>query len=121
MKLVRFHFYPFISLIIVIMSTRSIDKILDTKQLPCWLPIPTCIDTLSDIVSSSQFDQNWKNARFLPWRFFYVDYQVLRQEILNRNDTNIIDEKLQDEWTKASIYYQQECALHFRQCTNIYT
>lgn len=103
------------------MSIRSIDNILDNKELPSWLPIPTCADTLSDIVSSNQFNQNWKNARFLPWRFFYIDYQVLQQEILNRNDSNIIAKKLQDGWTKASIYYQQECVLHFHQCTNIYT
>jgi hypothetical protein len=102
------------------MTIISIDKILDNKKLPCWLPVPTCVDTLSDIVSLNQFDQKWNNTRFLPWRFFYVDYQVIQQEILNRSDKNIIAKKLQDDWTKASIYYQQECALHLHQCTNIY-
>lgn len=64
-----------------------------------WLPLPTTQSTLSDLVRHisdvSSFDQEWKDLRFAPWRFFYLDYHHLQQ------DKNL-PRRLETEWIKVN-------------------
>jgi hypothetical protein len=82
----------------------TMDTIIDNFPIP-WLPLPTTQSALCDMAYTlqdhSRFDQDWKNSRFLPWRFFYLDYQHLQQMIKQHSDTLAIDRKLEDEWKKV--------------------
>lgn len=86
-------------------NESTIDKIV--QQMPLsWLPLPITSSTLSDVAQQtynvSSFDQEWQNLRFLPWRFFYLDYQHLNQE-LNSTTAIVQDvtELMQLEWNKV--------------------
>ncbi|KAL7332702.1 hypothetical protein PS15p_201718 [Mucor circinelloides] len=74
-------------------------------RLPHWLPAPCCIDTLSDLAALDQFEQRWKDARYMPWRFCYMDYEVLQKEMTTMQDSWTISSRLQDEWIRIYDFY----------------
>jgi hypothetical protein len=83
------------------------DTIIENLPIP-WLPLPNTQSGLCDVAytlqdnTSLQFDQDWKDLRFLPWRFFYLDYLHLQRMIQQHSNTVIIDRKLEDEWKKVN-------------------
>lgn len=78
------------------------EKTTDQMPLP-WLPLPTTQSSLSDVArqiyDGSSFDQEWKDLRFIPWRFFYLDYHHLQKDIVYGN----IAKRLETEWSKVII------------------
>lgn len=76
------------------------EKTTDQMPLP-WLPLPTTQSSLSDVArqiyDGSSFDQEWKDLRFIPWRFFYLDYHHLQKDIVYGN----IAKRLETEWNKV--------------------
>ncbi|KAL0139589.1 VTC domain-containing protein [Mucor lusitanicus] len=71
-------------------------------HLPHWLPI--CRDTLADMAAlPDQFDQHWRAARYMPWRFCYMDYEMLQREMTTAQENGIMStssSRLQEEWIK---------------------
>jgi hypothetical protein len=90
-------------------NPSSIDKTVEQMPLP-WLPLPITSSTLSDVAQQvvvsnnhvSPFDQEWQNLRYMPWRFFYLDYLHLNQEINSNGDEGDMVELIQLEWNKVS-------------------
>ncbi|KAG2231297.1 hypothetical protein INT48_006408 [Thamnidium elegans] len=80
------------------------EKTIDQMPLP-WLPLPITQSSLSDVArqryDGPSFDQEWKDLRFIPWQFFYLDYHHLQQDIVYGN----IVKRLETEWNKVYEFY----------------
>ncbi|GAN05180.1 hypothetical protein MAM1_0084d04649 [Mucor ambiguus] len=75
-------------------------------RLPHWLPaVSICADTWSDMAALDQFDQHWEDARYMPWRFCYMDYEMLQREMTTCQDSRIMSSRLQAEWIKIYDFY----------------
>lgn len=102
--LLTFHLNHSFSLKKMKHAPRIMDTIIESFPVP-WLPLPTTQSALSDMVyisqNSSRFDQDWKYSRFMPWRFYYLDYFHLQQIIKQDADKITINRKLEDEWKKV--------------------
>lgn len=80
------------------------------EQMPLqWVPLPSTQSSLSDVSrqvfdNTSSFDQEWKDLRFLPWRFFYLDYEHLQHGLMYAN----LFKKLETEWNKVKINHNHD-------------
>lgn len=66
-----------------------------------WIPLPRTQSTVSDLmqaIENPRFDKDWKDLRFAPWRFFYLDYHHHLQP-----QDQTMEQWLSSEWTKVSI------------------
>ncbi|KAL9540361.1 hypothetical protein MBANPS3_009725 [Mucor bainieri] len=71
-------------------------------HLPQWLPAASIISTTTtDMAALDQFGQHWKAARYMPWRFCYMDYEMLQREMTTAQESG----RLQDEWIKIYDFY----------------
>ncbi|KAI9263855.1 hypothetical protein EDC94DRAFT_606351 [Helicostylum pulchrum] len=70
-----------------------------------WLPLPTTQSSLSDVArqiyDGSSFDQEWKDLRHEPWRFYYLDYHHFKTVILYGK----ISDELEAGWEKVYEFY----------------
>lgn len=93
------------------------DKIFEDEQVPLknWLLLPNTQSTLFDVAQQQiyylkdeeedeTFDQEWIDLRFIPWRFFYLDYHHLKQNIVESiGKGDDIEKSLESEWSKVNI------------------
>ncbi|KAI7873277.1 VTC domain-containing protein [Mucor mucedo] len=68
-----------------------------------WIPLPRTQSTLSDFMrqtDNASFDRDWKQLRFAPWRFFYLDYHHHLQQ-----EGQTMEQWLVSEWIKVYEFY----------------
>lgn len=78
-------------------------KKMNTTMPIKWLPFPASVTSQCDVtelIGNDEFwlGDTWAKQRYLPWQFFYVDYDVLKK---CGADGMVL--KLQDEWIKVSL------------------
>ncbi|KAG1151396.1 hypothetical protein G6F38_001332 [Rhizopus arrhizus] len=90
------------------MTDRSMDKIIDHLPLS-WLPLPTTQSALSDVaqmyVSKSLFEQEFKDLRYMPWKFNYLDYSQLQQYIDTISSSKVVAKRIELEWIKVHEFF----------------
>lgn len=89
---------------------RSLDKVIDQPLLQ-WLPLPSTQIGLSDVAQlylydTSSFELDWKMMRHIPWRFFYIDYLHLQQDVGNLT-FGTLNRRLETEWNKVIIKHRE--------------
>ncbi|PHZ13109.1 uncharacterized protein RHIMIDRAFT_237135 [Rhizopus microsporus ATCC 52813] len=84
------------------------DSVVDHLPLS-WLPLPITQSALSDVaracVSNTSFEQEFKELKYAPWRFSYLDYYQLQRDITTISLSQTVAKRFEAEWSKVHSFF----------------